>query len=438
MVWNEKSEDNMKVWISLIILSMGAGLFGMAAESKEPFYIRGAFYQDWMGYKQGDNDFYSRLSNRLKLTLFNRPGEGWSVHVDLRNRTTLGEGGKSQVIVYDARLSFQSQKSKLFVSLGQMNLYDSSGIGQLTGGLAGVKVSKYLSFGGYAGLEPDIYNTKWDFDYRKLGAFVRYVGPGARQFTLSYNRLQYGSKEERQYIYSSLLLPVEGVVVLYGNLEYEMGVGVKAEDRLSRLFLNGRFDLSKYVDITANYSSGRGLDYHQFLLEQSQSPTLQQSDIERFYYSGTYGVRVSVKPVKGWRLYGERRESQQKDRDIRNHTSRFGFSASNILASGVSLYANYTLNRGDTSESDSYYVSASRSFGRISTSISFANYYNGVRFLDDGSAQIFHLPDQQTISADVFMAVNRSLALAMQYAYTGGTDSANHQVYLRVIYRKWK
>ncbi|MCP5050994.1 MAG: hypothetical protein GY940_27770, partial [bacterium] len=171
-------------------------------------------------------------------------------------------------------------------------------------------------------MEPDIYNTKWDFDYRKLGTFVRYTGPGAKQFTLSYNRLQYESKGERQFIYTSFLLPVKRLVVLYGNLEYEMGKGIKTEDRLSRLFLNGRFNLSKYVDITTNYSSGRGLDYHRFLLEHSQSPTLQQSDIERFYYNETYGVRFSVKPVKRLRLYSERRESRQKDQGIRNHTNR--------------------------------------------------------------------------------------------------------------------
>jgi hypothetical protein len=428
----------MKERITLLIISIWIGGIGLLAETNKPFYIRGTIYQDWMGYKQGDNDLYNRLSNRLKLILINKPGEGWSVQVDVRNRTTLGEGGKSQVIIYDARLSFDSQKSKLFFSLGQMNLYDSAGIGQLTGGIAGYKVNKHLSVGGYAGLEPDLYNSKWDFDYRKFGAFVRYLGPGAKQFTLSYNRLQYGSIEERQYIYTSFLLPFKGLVVLYGNLEYEMAQIIKSEDRLSRLFLNGRFNVSKYADITANYSSGRGLDYHQFLLEQSLSPTLQQSDIERFYYNETYGVRLSVKPIKGFRLYSERRESQQKDRGIQNHTNRFGFSAGNILASGVSLYGNYTMNRGDASESDSFYMSASRSFGKLSTSISFANYYNGVRFWGDGTPQIFHLPDQQTISAHFFLVVSRALAMSMQYAYTNRPDSGDHQFYVRVIYRKRK
>lgn len=426
----------IKIWI--LLLSIVTAGFGLWAGESRPFFIRGTFYQDWMGYKQGDNEFYSRLSSRLKLTLFNRPGNGWSAQVDVRSRSTLGEGGKSQVIIYDARLSFDSQKSKLFVSLGQMNLYDTAGIGQLTGGIAGYKVSKYLSFGGYMGFEPDLYNTKWDTDYLKFGAFARYIGPGARQFTISYNRLQYSGVEERQFIYSSFLLPVKGLVVFYGNLEYELGNIVKSEDRLSRFFLNGRFNLGKYVDITANISSGRGLDYHRFLLEQSQSPTLQPGGIERFYYNKTYGVRLSVKPVKHLRIYGERRESEQKDRGVRNHSNRFGFTAGNILDSGVSLYGNYTMNRGDASESDSYYASLSRSFGRLSCNISYASYYNGVRFAGDGSPEIIYLPDRKTISAHFFLVVSRPLALSLQYAYAKQPDFGDHQFYVRVIYRKWK
>jgi hypothetical protein len=428
----------MKVWISILIISFWIGSIGLAADNEngKSFYIRGRYYQDWMGYKSGDSELYSRLSNRLKLTLFNWPGDGWSVLLDVRSRTTLGEGGKSQFIIYNAYLSFDSQDRKLFFSMGQMNLYDSAGIGQLTGGIAGYKMNKNLSFGGYAGFEPDIFNTKWDFDYRKFGAFVRYFGPGAKQFILSYNRLQYGSKEERQFIYTSFLLPVKQLVVLYGFLEYEMGNKVKSEDKLSRLFLNGRFNLSRNVDIAANYSSGRGLDYHRFLLEQSQSPSLHQNDIERFYYSESYGVRLSVRPVKQLRLYGEWRESQQKDRGIRNHSNRLGFSAADIWSSGVSLYGNYTMNRGDASESDSFYVSASRSFGRLTTSLSIANYYNGVRFWGDGTPQIFHLPDRHTLTTHLFLVVTRALALSMQFSYTFRPDSNDFQFYVRMIYRK--
>ena len=63
------------------------------------FFLRGTFYQDWMSYKNSETDFYHRISSRLELTLWNKRGNGWTVSVDLRNRSTLGEGGKNQFIM---------------------------------------------------------------------------------------------------------------------------------------------------------------------------------------------------------------------------------------------------------------------------------------------------------------------------------------------------
>ena len=136
----------MKKWfIILLILSS----FPVTAEDKgKEFYLRGALYQDWMGFKSGDNDFYNRISSRLKLTLWNKPGEGWTLFLDVRNRYTLGEDGANQLIMYDVRLSYDSLKRRFFFSLGQMNLYDTAGIGQLTGLVLGYRLNKYLSVGG--------------------------------------------------------------------------------------------------------------------------------------------------------------------------------------------------------------------------------------------------------------------------------------------------
>lgn len=405
-------------------------------EVNNGFLVRGALYLDWMGIQAEDTDFYSLLSSRLKLTLLNNPGHGWTISIDMRDRFNPGEGGGNRLIIYDARLSYDRLNKKLFFHLGQMNLYDTAGIGELTGGVVGYKINKYLSLGGYAGLEPDIYAGKWDTDYNKYGFFLRYRGTGARQFSLSFNRVGFNNQTERQFLYSSLLFPVKRIVVLYGNVEYELANGIKTEDRLSRLFLNGRIDLSKYVDVTANYSSGRGLDYHQFILEQSQNPTIQNSEVERYYYNETYGIRLSVKPVKSMRIFVAKRESERKDKGIKNHTTWFGLSLSNLFKTGISLFGNYNINRGDASESDSYYISLSRNFGKLSCSLSFADYYNGVRFTGEGTPEVFHLPDRQTVSANVFVVFSRIFSLSLDYAYSYQKENVEHQFFVRVIFRK--
>ncbi len=425
---------NIKRWG--LILCFLCCCFHMQGEGKKNFFLRGAFYQDWMGLKNGESDLYSRLSSRLKLTLWNKPGNGWTVRFDVRNRHTLGNHGKNQLIIYDARISYNRLKRKFFFSLGQMNLYDTAGIGELTGGVIGYKLSKSLSLGGYAGLEPDIYNSKWDPDYNKFGFFVRFIGSGAKQFSLSFNRVGFNGNTERQFLYSNLLLPIRRIIVLYGNIEYELGGKVKSEDRLSRLFLNARVNLSRYFDVTANYSSGRGLDYHRFLLEQSQDPAVGNSEMERFYYNKTYGVRLSVKPLKNLRVFAAKRESELMDRGIKNHTTRFGMSMTNILESGISFYGSFNMNRGDSSESDSYYISTSRNFGKLSCSLSFANYYNGVRLTGEGTPEVFHLPDRRTLSANLFLLLSRSFAVSLDYAYSYREDNSDHQFFVRMILRK--
>ncbi len=431
---NIRKMVNIKKW--LVFLSILFCCMGISGDTTKGFFLRGAFYQDWMGLKSEDIDLYSRLSSRLKLTLINKPGDGWTIFIDIRNRYTLGDKGKNQLIIYDARLCYNRLKSRLFFSLGQMNLYDTAGIGELTGGVIGYKLSKYLSLGGYAGLEPDLYNTKWDTAYNKFGFFIRYIGTGAKQFSLSFNQVGFDSKTERQFLHSNLLLPIQRLFVLYGNLEYELNNGIKNEDRLSRLFLNARVNLSRYFDVTANFSSGRGLDYHRFLLEQSQDPTIQNSEMERYYYNETYGVRLSFKPVKSIRVFAAKRESERIDKEIKNHTTRFGLSLTNLLKSGVSIYGSFNMNRGDSSESDSYYISASRYFGKLSCSLSFANYYNGVRIVGEGTPQVFHLPDRQTLSTNFFLVLSRALAISLDYAFSYQKETNDHQFFVRVIYKK--
>ena len=169
--------------------------------------------------------------------------------------------------------------------------------------------------------------------------------------------------------------------MLYGNGEYELEGNVAPGDRLSRLFVNARVNLSRYADLTASYSSGRGMDYHQFLLELSQNPSFQNSEIERFFYNTTYGAALQLHPPeRSSASTFPARRAGSRTWAFKTIPRGFGFSAGDILHSGVTLYGNYNLNRGDSSEADTFYLSAARNFGKVAVNVSFANFFNGVRF----------------------------------------------------------
>jgi hypothetical protein len=433
--WRKMVKGCRGLGIILMSLFLFVPLF--ADNQEREFYYRGKFYLDWYGAAYQDSEFYHRLSSRLKVELFNRRGQGWNLLIDTRSRTRLSEESSSHLILYDARINFERSESHLYLSVGQMNLYDTAGIGQLLGGLIGFKPTPELLLGGYAGLESSVYLSRTDEDYRKFGVFTRYLGSRGKRFSLSYNLVRYAGDTEREYVYFGSLFPVNKQLVVYGNMEYELAPNVHKEDRLSRIFLNVRYDPIPLIDVTAHYSSGRGLDYHGFMIEASKNPTLNDRTLEHFYYTRQYGLRLGLKPFRGIRMFVARQESEQKDDNVHNHTWRFGASALNIVKSGFTFYGNYAINRGKISESDSYYVSIAKDFGRVSWSVSFSNTFNGLRFVSGVDVpQVIHMADYKTIASDFFVTISRAFAVSLQYEYFIQEKSNQHLFFVRLIIRK--
>jgi hypothetical protein len=422
------------LFVSVLFLFSGS-LFPQG--DGDNFYMRGAFYLDWFGSTYEGSDFFHQASTRLNLELFNRRGDGWTLRLDARDRLRLSEPGRNQVLLYGVRLSYEKQTSPWFASLGQMNLYDTAGIGQLLGGAIGYKPFPDLLVGGYAGLESSVYVSRVNTDYQKFGLFARYLGSLGKNFSISYNHVRFSGRTERQFLHAGGFFPVRRVLYLYGNLEYELGSPIRSEDRLSRIFLNARVDITDAVDLTGHYSSGRGLDFHQYVLEASQDPSLNDRELERYYYSSQYGARLSYKPARGIRLYMSRQESEQKDENIRNHTWRFGGAYQNIMHSGWTVYGSYASNRGEISESDSYYLSVSKDFGRVSWNVSFSNTFNGLRYDNSGQEpRIIHLDDYKSLSTYFFIPIDRALAFSLEYEYFLQTDANQHLFFVRMIFRK--
>jgi hypothetical protein len=424
--------------IGILILLTVIPCVPQEKESSEAFYSQGTLYLDWFGVHLRDSGFYNQVSTRIRLELFNRRGSGWTFNLDARDRLRLNPNSTNQVILYDARLSFEKPESPFFLSLGQMNLYDTAGIGQLLGGIFAIKPNPEFMIGGYVGLETNIYINRTDTQYQKFGVFTQYKGILGRRLSLSYNHIRYSGMLESHYIYFNGLYPFGKHLVLFGNMEYQLGTNIRSADRLSRLFLNLRFDPIDWMDVSAFYSSGKGLDFHRFVLERSQDPVFNDQHLERYYYSMQYGLRVSLKPTRSVRFFLSRQEREQMDDEIQNHSWIIGGSMLNILKTGLSAYANYTSNRGEISESDSYYVSIGKDFGKVSWNTSFSNTYNSLRFdYRSGLPQIIHLDDYQTLSTYFFITLNRHLAVSLEYEFFIQEEANQHLFFVRLIYRKF-
>jgi len=401
-------------------------------------YFSGSFYLDWYGARYQQTDSIDQLSARIRFDLFNRPGSGWTLKLDGRNQLNLNRNTDNRVILYDASLTYDKTGSPLYFSAGQLNLYDTGGIGQLLGGVIGYRPSKFFLIGGYAGLESNVYIKYMESDYWRFGFFGQYQGKLGKRLSISFNQIQYSGVSEKKYLYFSGMIPIKKYLVLYGNTEYQLGQDVDSQDRLSRLFFFLRFDPSSLFDMVMHYSSGKGLDFHRFALEKSQDPSLNDRNLERFYYSRQYGIRANLKPSQNLRFSLARMEMEQKDRKIQNHTWIFSGAAVDILKTGISSYGSYRLNRGDISESDSYDITLNKDFGRISLSASFTNTYNYLRF--DGKSnlpQLIHRDDYKTLSTFIFIVFSRQLAASFEYEYYLQENADQHLLFIRLIYRKY-
>lgn len=422
--------------LAAALLLPGARLAGQSSGTS--FYQRGTVYLDWNGSRYSDGTLFNQVSLRVRFDLISRPGQGWTLTVDARDRLGIRGETTNQLILYNARLTYDKAGSPFYLAVGQMNLYDTAGIGALLGAMAGFKLGPDFLLGAYGGFESTPYINRLDTKYLKAGAYVRWLGPQGRTIGLTFNHLRYDGSVERQYAYANVFIPVEKILVFYGDAEYDLGSHVASENRLSRLFGNIRLDLGRWVDLTASTSSGKGLDFHRYLVEASQDPTLFNQNIERFYYTGYSGVRLSLKPTPTVRLSVSRQESRQKDLNVRNHTWRFGASAWNILGQGISVVGDYALNRGDLSESDTYYISLTKDFGRFSLNGSFSNSFNGMR-LDSsgGNPQFVHLVDHRNISLGALIRVGRDLSASIEYGGFLQSGLNEHFLFFRLIYRSY-
>lgn len=422
--------------LAAALLLPGARLAGQSSGTS--FYQRGTVYLDWNGSRYSDGTLFNQVSLRVRFDLISRPGQGWTLTVDARDRLGIRGETTNQLILYNARLTYDKAGSPFYLAVGQMNLYDTAGIGALLGAMAGFKLGPDFLLGAYGGFESTPYINRLDTKYLKAGAYVRWLGPQGRTIGLTFNHLRYDGSVERQYAYANVFIPVEKILVFYGDAEYDLGSHVASENRLSRLFGNIRLDFGRWVDLTASTSSGKGLDFHRYLIEASQDPTLFNQNIERFYYTGYSGVRLSLKPTPTVRLSVSRQESRQKDLNVRNHTWRFGASAWNILGQGISVVGDYALNRGDLSESDTYYISLTKDFGRFSLNGSFSNSFNGMR-LDSsgGNPQFVHLVDHRNISLGALIRVGRDLSASIEYGGFLQSGLNEHFLFFRLIYRSY-
>jgi hypothetical protein len=117
----------MKKPLIFALALLGLGLLAGAATN--PYYLRTTFYLDWFGARYQEGSFLNQLSSRLRFEYSNDSSRDWTFLLDVRDRYNIQEVSHNQFILYDARVIYNPQNKPYYFSAGQMNLYDTAGIG---------------------------------------------------------------------------------------------------------------------------------------------------------------------------------------------------------------------------------------------------------------------------------------------------------------------
>ncbi|MCX6568569.1 MAG: hypothetical protein NT147_05915, partial [Candidatus Aminicenantes bacterium] len=92
------------VLLGAALLISGTRLAGQSSGSS--FYQKGTIYLDWNGSRYSDGTLFNQVSVRFRFDLINRPGQGWTLTLDARDRVGIRAATTNQAILYNARLTF--------------------------------------------------------------------------------------------------------------------------------------------------------------------------------------------------------------------------------------------------------------------------------------------------------------------------------------------
>ena len=232
--------------------------------------------------------------------------------------------------------------------------------------------------------------------------------------------------------------PFAGRSTIFGNMEYELGQGIRTEDRLSRLFLNARLDVSRYVDVTGFFSSGRGLGFPQLCPRPLPGPSAPGQGSRAVFLQravwGQGGDQTREEPETARVPAGEPAEGPGH---IQSHleAGRFGHRHHEerrlrlrglLLQSGQPVGIRFLLSVAEPDFRAGILLSSPSPIPTTACG----------SCPRAGNPQIIHLDGYKTISANVFVPLTRRLSISAEYSYFLQKNANEHQFFVRLLFRK--
>lgn len=335
-----------------------------------------------------------------------------------------GEERRSRLSLWEAWVGGRFAHGAVAVRVGQQWITDLGGLGSVGGALvevrgrAGKGEGKLRPrLGVFAGVEPKGWETGWESDVRKGGAYAALDGEGGRRHVLGFVTIRNSGLTERSVLSATNFVPLGRTLFLYVAGEYDVASpGGRGEKGLSYAFVNARWTLSPRVELQGLYHRGRSYDARTITQDQLDGRPVDPRLLAGFLYESG-GGRLTVEVARGLRVFAG--YSQDRGNRDSGSTGRItaGLHAADVFRTGIDVtVSDNRIDRPDGAY-DSWYASVGRSFGgRVYVSLDYATALSVLRFTDADGLVVETRPrtDRFSLNGNVNLGPSLSLLLAAE------------------------
>jgi len=383
------------------------------------------------------------ISTAATYSLPERDTDGLVYGVDFRHSHD-GSGVRAdRVSLYEGYVGLRAASGRMMARAGHLWLNELGSLGSMAGAAVELRSSpdilsnvSRVRAGGFAGLEPNVFEAGYVHDVRKYGAYVAFEGEQARRQGIGIVSIKHGALAERSVITGTNFLPVGRKFFMYQAAELDVTApGGQSHRGLNYFLTNVRVAPTQRVDVQGNFTRGRSIDARGITEDSLNGRTVTPATIEGFLYE-SMGGRVAVEVIPGVRLNaGYARDKNNRD-DRPSSRVTIGGYAGNVAKSGFDVSGSDSYVHRVTGPYHSRYVSVGRQLGRgvyvsgdISTSLAV------LRLLQGDGVIVEMRPHTTRVTGSATIYAGRSMSFLVTIDRTVDEGSRDLRMLSGITYR---
>ncbi len=393
-------------------------------------------------------DGESVTSNELITQLtFNAPEteeDGVDYGVNFRHAGMNNGRRPNRVSLYEGWAGARLASGHARVRGGHLWLNDLGALGSLAGGVfewRGAPGSEKQGIGrfrvgGFAGLEPKVFDTGYYDGVKKYGVYGALDGDYGRRHSVGYVQVKDRSITERSVVSTMNFIPVKRGFFLYQGAEYDLVQPAgQARKGLNYFYTNARGNIGSKLQLQGTYNRGRSVDTRGLADDVLNGRPISQTTAQGLAYE-SIGGRVTVTPISRVSLYASRSQDKSNREDKPSNRLTIGGNAMNVGGSGLDVSATITRNErlGTTYRSD--YVSLGRQIGRhVYVNGDYTNSLSIIQFSRSDGLLIIDRPTTRRFSATSSINVGPSTMLQLTVDRVWDTNYKEFRLLTGIAYR---